>query len=223
MKPDLARWPRPSVAVDVALLTVRPPGELAVLVHRRADGYGKGKWSLPGTFVHEGETLQDAALRALLAKVGVAGERPEQLRVFDTPGRDDRGWVLSVAHADLVPYERLVSVLSDDRVLARIDGEVADAGGLLFDHDAIVAEAVSWARVEYSARPDPMGLLDREFTLLELQRLHEAVAGVSLPKDSWRRFMTDAERRWLEETGDFQRGSVGKPARLFRRVAPTRL
>src|SRR5437763_13630175 len=101
MTSDLAQWPRPSVAVDVALLTVRPPGELAVLVHRRADGYGKGKWSLPGTFIHEGETLQEAALRALRGKVGVRGEHPEQLPVFDAIGRDDRGRVLSVAPADL--------------------------------------------------------------------------------------------------------------------------
>lgn len=215
-KSDLKNWPRPSVAVDVALLTVQPPGRLGVLVHRRADGYGKGKWSLPGTFVHEGETLQDAALRALLAKVGVTGERPEQLRVFDAPGRDDRGWVLSVAHADLVPYEGLEAVLGDDCVLR----DAASVDGLLFDHDAIVAEAVRWVRARYESQPDPARLLGPEFTLLELQRLHEAVAGVALPKDSWRRYVTDPERRWLEETGGVQRGSVGKPARLFRRVTP---
>src|SRR5437763_4779432 len=116
MTSDLAQWPRPSVAVDVALLTVRPPGELAVLIHRRAGGYGKGRWSLPGTFVHEGETLQRAALRALRDKAGVRGEHPQQLRVFDAPRRDDRGWVMSVAHADLVPYERLEPVLGDDCV-----------------------------------------------------------------------------------------------------------
>ncbi len=220
MKPALTDWPRPSVAVDVALLTVRPPGELAVLVHRRADGYGKGKWSLPGTFVHEGETLQDAALRALLTKVGVRGEQPAQLRVFDALGRDDRGWVMSAAHADLVPYERLESVLNDDAVLAAIEGTppAADAGGLLFDHDAIVTEAVLWARRAYEAQPDPMRLLGTEFTLNELQGLHEAVLGRALPKDSWRRSMTDADRRLLEETGAIRRGSVGKPARLFTRT-----
>jgi 8-oxo-dGTP diphosphatase len=218
-KTDLAAWPRPSVAVDVALLTVTPQGQLSVLVHRRADGYGAGRWSLPGTFAHEGETLQDAALRALLTKAGVRGERPAQLKVFDAPGRDDRGWVMSVAHVDLVPYDRLLEVLSEDRALHEVAGDPPTAqADLLFDHNLIVTEAVRWARAAYEVGPDPLRLLDREFTLLELQRLHEAIAGAPLPKDSWRRFMTDPERRLLEETGAFKRGSVGKPARLFRRA-----
>ena len=103
----LADYPRPSVAVDVALMTIREEGRLGVLVHRRDSGYAAGRWSLPGTFVHERERLADAALRALRDKADVAGQRPEQLGVFDDPDRDDRGRVLSIAHVDLVPADRL--------------------------------------------------------------------------------------------------------------------
>ena len=35
------------------------------------------------------------------------GLNPRQLHVFDAPDRDDRGWVLSVAHCDVVPVDRL--------------------------------------------------------------------------------------------------------------------
>ncbi|MDP9406447.1 MAG: NUDIX domain-containing protein, partial [Actinomycetota bacterium] len=100
----LADYPRPSLAVDVALLTVLYDGRrarLGVLVHERHDG----SWSLPGTFVHEGERLREAALRALAGKAGVRGREPEQLRVFDDPERDWRGWVVSVAHVDLVAVD----------------------------------------------------------------------------------------------------------------------
>ncbi len=223
---ELENWPRPSVAVDVALLTVVPgesPGRLSVLLHRRAVGYGEGRWSLPGTFVHEGERLAQSALRALKDKVRVQGERPEQLGVFDDPGRDDRGWVLSVAHVDLIPYARLEPALTDACALAAVEGEIpaavvdGHAGGLLFDHDEIVAKAVGWARDAYEQKPDPLGLLGEEFTLYELQRLHEAVLGGVLPKDRWRRSMESPERGLLESTGGYQRGSVGAPARLFRR------
>src|ERR1700719_2017580 len=100
----LADYPRPSVAVDAALLTV-VPGEdcLAVLqVHRAAgpDGAPPPGWGLPGTSLHEGELLLDAVQRCLREKAGVEGTRPRQLHVFDKPNRDDRGWVLSVAHMD---------------------------------------------------------------------------------------------------------------------------
>jgi 8-oxo-dGTP diphosphatase len=109
------RWdsyPRPSVAVDVALLTVTGKGRekcLAVLVHRPSVGYAAGRWALPGTFVRDGELLADAALRALCDKVDVVGRSPRQLRVFDALRRDDRGRVITVAHVDLVPSEALVS------------------------------------------------------------------------------------------------------------------
>jgi 8-oxo-dGTP diphosphatase len=192
----LADYPRPSVAVDVALLTVRAD-RLAVLLHR-----GQA-WSLPGTFVRVEETLREAALRALATKVGVTGREPVQLQVFDALDRDDRGRVLSVAHVDLVPA-------------GEIDGDLVPVDALpplRYDHDRIVAAAAAWARGLYADRPDPRGLAGDEFTLADLQRVHEAVLGEPLQKDTFRRRMIDG----LVDAGRLSRGSVGKPARVYRR------
>ena len=71
-----------------------------VLQVSRTDGPG---WALPGTFLHAGETLADAVNRSLREKANVRGLHPRQLHVFDDPERDDRGWVLSVAHVAVVP------------------------------------------------------------------------------------------------------------------------
>ena len=98
----LADYPHPSVAVDTAVLTVPNGGALSVLIVRTGDG-----WRLPGTFLHEGERLANAVLRSLQVKAGVTGLSPRQLHVFDDPHRDDRGWVLSVAHLDAVPASHL--------------------------------------------------------------------------------------------------------------------
>jgi ADP-ribose pyrophosphatase YjhB (NUDIX family) len=207
----LADWPRPSVAVDVALLTVRD-GRLAVLAPRRT-GHAPGRWSLPGTFLRERERLAEAALRALRDEAGVTGERPEQLGVFDDPGRDDRGRVLSVAHVDLVPAHRL----PPDLLVPVVDGRARppDGSGLAFDHDAIVQRAVAWARALYRDRPDPRRLLAADaFTLLELQRVHEAVLGAPVQKDTFRRRVLPG----LVQAPGRNRGAVGRPARLFRRA-----
>lgn len=191
----LADYPHPSVAVDVAVLTVADD-RLCVLLH-------EGR-ALPGTFLRIDETLRAAALRVLRDRAGVTGEEPRQLAVFDDPERDDRGRVLSVAHVDLVPVERLDSPLTP----------VDDLPPLAFDHTAIVDAAVAWARDAYAALPDPRGLVGPDFTLLELQRVHEAVLGRPLPKDTFRRRMQEH----LIDTGTLSRGSVGKPARVFRRA-----
>lgn len=84
---------------------------------------------------------------------------------------------------------------------------------LAFDHDRIVRLAADRIRAEYQDLPDPRRLLDEPFSLLELQRLHSAVLGQALPKDSFRRRMEPK----LIDTGRVQEGVVGKPARLFRR------
>ena len=197
----LTDYPRPSVAVDTAVLTVHE-GRLAVVLARSKEGY-----RLPGTFVHEGEVLADAVRRALREKVGIAGLRPQQLRVFDALGRDDRGWVLSVAHVDVVPIGRLLS--GSDLDLRPITA----ATGLLFDHDEIVRIAVEWLRLRYDEHPDPDALLSDEFTLRQLQLLHEAVAGRGLMKDAFRRGMEPQ----LEFAGRMSSGTVGHPARVWRR------
>ena len=55
---------------------------------------------------------------------------------------------------------------------------------------------------------------NEEFTLLELQGVHEAVEGRRLQKDTFRRRVADG----LVETGQVRAGTVGKPARIYRRA-----
>src|SRR3954464_2030619 len=137
----LAEYPHPNVAVDTAVLTVTTDFVLCVGL---VEDDGR---RLPGTFLHEGERLADAVRRSLHMKAGVEGLQPEQLHVFDDPRRDERGWVLSVAHVDVVPVERLGASSRLELV------PVADATGLPFDHDEIVARAVDWLRHRYEKEP----------------------------------------------------------------------
>ncbi|WES64646.1 NUDIX domain-containing protein [Microbacter sp. GSS18] len=206
----LEDYPHPSVAVDTAVLTV-VDGALAVLLTRTTDAVadGRDEWRLPGTFLHEGETLRNAALRSLREKAGVAGLHPRQLRVFDAPDRDDRGWVLSVAHVDAVPVERVPG--SDRTRLVGVD----DLPQLKYDHDEIVATAVTDLRERYARFPDPAGLLPPgPFVIRDLRALHEAVAGRRLNPDTFRRSVIEQ----LRATGEMRKGVRGKPAELFERV-----
>ncbi len=193
----LADYPHPSVAVDTAVLTVQANALCVVLVQNNSG------WRLPGTFVHEGETLADAVLRSLRDKAGIEGLRPRQLHVFDAPGRDDRGWVMSVAHLVVVPAASVPA-----GALTPWDA----AQGLVYDHEQILRLAVDTVRAEYAAAADPERLLGPEFTLLELLRLHESVSGERLGKDTFRRRVLPD----LVATDAVQPGKVGKPAQLFR-------
>lgn len=238
----LADYPRPSLAVDVAVLTLLPGaprpvttrsgepyerGALAVVVHRRPPDPGAGvgnaaaagSWALPGTFLHEDERLAGAARRALRDKCDIKKAKPRQLRAFDQPRRDPRGWVVSVAHWAVVPYARVARVLSErDDVVARPVAAPGAFDDLAFDHRTIVNLAVRKLRRAYTREPDPDGLLGPEpFTLLHLRLLHEAVLGETLQKDTFRRRM---EPHLIAE-GGILTGAVGRPAQLYRRRTET--
>ncbi len=201
---SLADYERPSVAVDTAVLTVVDDTLSVVVVPDSRDG----TWRLPGTFLHGGEVLADAVRRSLANKAGIGGLEPVQLRVFDAPGRDVRGWVLSVAHVIAVRADAVAgaTVVAADR-----------AAPLAYDHDQILDLAVAHVREAYRQHPDPYGLLgDAPFTLLELERLHRAVDPDGTPlRDTFRRAMEPQ----LVATGEYERGAVGKPARQFLRRA----
>lgn len=221
----LRDYPQPTVAVDVAALTVPAPlsehSRLHVLLHRRADGLAAGSWALPGTVLRKRERLGAAANRALQTKAGIVGVEPTQLEIFDDPARDDRGWVLSVAHAALLPYESFAAVVAQSDSVTLVAVEEARAllpdrqQRLPFDQDRVVELAADWAAREYADDPDPYGLLPSPFTLAQLRRLHQAVEGRGWQKDVFRRRFEDR----LQEVGGRTVVTTGRPAALLQRRA----
>jgi ADP-ribose pyrophosphatase YjhB (NUDIX family) len=224
----LADYPRPSVAVDTAVLTVgprerheggrpeggRPDLQLKVLLVASTGGGGESGWALPGTFLHEGETLREAVARSLRDKVGFRGRLvTTQLEVFDDPARDPRGWVLSVGHVAVVPFERVerLVVRSGDRVRLV---PVSRPGPLPYDHADIVKEARRVLRRRYAREPDPFHLLGGSFTMTELRQVHEAIAGTMLQRDTFRRAM---EPR-LGPTDQRSVGRAGRPSLIYART-----
>jgi 8-oxo-dGTP diphosphatase len=211
-------YPRPSVAVDTAVLTVAS-GRLQVLLTLTNDAVHSRtaeRWRLPGTFLHSEERLADAVRRSLRDKAGVTGLVPRQLEVFDDPIRDNRGWVLSVAHLAAVREDHIP-------LIERTKLVPVDAIGLLeYDHDRIITSAAAQLRADYRLRPDPAQLLPDagldelpgSFSIRQLRTLHEVVAGETFNRDSFRRAMLPA----LTATGIWRKGARGKPAELYLRA-----
>src|SRR5262245_11049771 len=97
------RYPHPSVTADVIAFTQGADGGLYVLLIQRGREPFAGQWALPGGFCVPGESVEQSAIRELEEETGLKGLYLEQLRTFSTPGRDPRGWIISVAHMALVP------------------------------------------------------------------------------------------------------------------------
>jgi len=85
---------------------------------------------------------------------------------------------------------------------------------MAFDHRRILATALGRVRGKLRYRPVVFELLPPTFTLLELQRVVEALAGVRLHKQNFRRLVEKGGL--VEGTGRFSAETGGRPAELFR-------
>ena len=82
------------------------------------------------------------------------------------------------------------------------------------DHRRILATGIARLRAKIKYRPVVFELMPPAFTLLQLQRAVEALAGVRLHKQNFRRLVE--QQGLVEETGACSTETGGRPAKLFR-------
>lgn len=135
-------YPRPMLTVDVVALTAARTPE--VLLIQRGNPPYAGRWALPGGFVEEGEPVEQAAPRELAEETGLTVDSLRLLGVYDTPGRDPRGWTVSVVYLAALEQTQTVAG-ADDAADARWFA-VDALPELAFDHALILADAIRLVR-----------------------------------------------------------------------------
>jgi len=150
---------------------------------------------------------------------GAAGEaeRLREERVGLAFGRHGAAWneELVLERYELLYEAGLVAEAARDlgRPPADLDG-IATGTAMAWDHRRILATALGRLRGKIKYRPVVFELMPPAFTLLQLQRTVEALAGVRLHKQNFRRLVE--QQGLVEETGDISAATGGRPARLVR-------
>jgi ADP-ribose pyrophosphatase YjhB (NUDIX family) len=201
------------VTVDIVIFTIQA-GELKVLLVKRGVAPFAGQYAIPGGFVLEGESLDQAALRELCEETGVSDVYLEQLYSFGDPQRDPRGRVLTVAYFALISDHSELRAGTDAAAAAWFS--VDDIPELAFDHAKILEYAVERLRNKLEYTTVGFQLLPEKFSLSELQEVYEAILGRKLDKRNFRRKL--ALLKILKPTSEYRRDGR-KPARLYRFVA----
>jgi hypothetical protein len=142
--------------------------------------------------------------------------RQRQDRVHVTFGPDaatQMDAVLSLERFELLYEADLVVEARRDH---RTEQQALEGMGvhLVSDHRRILASALGRLRGKLAYRPVVFELLPGEFTLLQLQRVVEALSGAQLHKQNFRRLVTNADL--VEPIGRTARVGKGRPAELFR-------
>ncbi len=205
------KYPRPALTVDCVVFGF-DESELKVLLIERGLEPFKGRWALPGGFVHVDETLDAAARRELEEETGLKDIFLEQLYTFGSVNRDPRERVVSVAYYALVKLE-------DYQAKADTDASkvmwfpISKLPKLAFDHVHILTMAQT--RLRGKVRYEPIGfeLLPPKFTLSQLQHLYEAVLETEIDKRNFRKKVLSFGL--LIPLKENQTGGRHRPAQLF--------
>ena len=224
-------FPRPSVTVDLVILTVQDRDLRLLLVQRKEHPY-KDRWALPGGFVRvgpdrksQGEDLDTAALRELEEETGLTSTLTgqlylEQVKTFGKPGRDPRMRIITVAYyalvrPTLVPLIRAGGDAASTRWFSIADLEKVD---LAFDHAEILGATLERARADLDRSTIAFELVPETFTIQELRAVHETIGGAPLDPGNFRKRFLRMIEDGLIETARGKRATASKPASVYRFV-----
>jgi 8-oxo-dGTP diphosphatase len=172
---------------DIAVFTItsesngeyKPPiKKLKIMLIKRSEqdheghpNIEAGKWALPGGFVRPDETAFQAAESRLVEETGVNDLRMKHFGVYDAPGRDKRGWIISNAHYVIAKETALMSrkTTYDAADIQLFTVDEALGLHLAFDHRTIIDDALWFIKKDMALTTLAKHFLPEEFVLSELQ------------------------------------------------------
>ncbi len=153
--------------------------DIYVLLIKRGEETFRDHWAIPGGFMLMDETIEECARRELQEETGAVDVYLEQFHVFSAVDRDPRERVMTVAFLALVRKSDYNNVAGGDDAKEARWFKLDEIPQLAFDHNEIIRKAHEALQEKLRFTSIAFRLLDKKFTINELQALCEAVNGVS--------------------------------------------
>jgi 8-oxo-dGTP diphosphatase len=201
------QYPKHFLAVDCSIFGYEN-GELKLLLYPRGFEPSLGKWSLMGGFVQENESIEEAARRVLVQTTGLKDIFLEQGPAFSKPDRDPGARVISITFVALIR----IDIHDKDLVCEKgaLWWPVTKLPLLIFDHKAIVENALTL--LQQKASLDLIGneLLPEMFTLMQLRNLYEVIFQKTFDPGNFRKKVLSLdvlERLNIKNTSESKKGA----------------
>lgn len=189
--------------------------DLRLLLIKRKYNPFQGCWALPGGYVDEHETIENAILREIKEETGIDTKNLylEQLYTFGSPNRDPRSRIISIAYYCLVKpsdYELNASTDAEDVQWFSVNDLPNE---LAFDHSNIISIALE--RLKGKVRYMPIGfeLLPKKFSLGQVQKLYETILGIEFDSANFRKKFLKLDI--LDKLEEKEENSKGRPGKLY--------
>jgi 8-oxo-dGTP diphosphatase len=186
--------------------------KLKVLLIKRGAHPFKGYWALPGDLVYPNENISVAAKRVLRDLTGINNLYMEQTRVYGQVDRHPAGRVITTGYFSLIKISE-----HDPHASAWAEGvhwlDISDVPELAFDHNTILADALTCLRDRVRNKPIGFELLPKKFALGELQSLYEALLNEKFDKANFRKRILGMNV--LIDLKEIQQDVPHRPGRLY--------
>jgi len=201
--------PQPLVSIDVVPIRYnRETRSIEIALGTRLYEPFEGVPALPGVLLLQGESIAQAAVRALERKTGLpeyAEFTTRQVGAFDGTNRDPRGATISIA---------LIAV-GDLKLQRGVWVNVADAHDLPFDHDAIIRGAVSrLAEMWWRDNELTQQLLGATFTTADVLVLSALLSSHPADPANIRRWLTNSALT-VQQSGFAAPTGRGRPSAVW--------
>jgi 8-oxo-dGTP diphosphatase len=203
------------VAVDAIVFGYSKNDGLSVLLIKRKYPPFKDSWAIPGGFILDNESLEEAVKRELLEETGIRVNYLEQLYSFGAPKRDPRQRIISIA------YFALVKSSLFQQLKASTDAEEAQwysinkLPALAFDHKQILQKAIERIRAKIRYQPIGFELLDKKFPFADLEKLYTALLDRKIDRRNFTKKILSLGL--LEDTRELAAASgAGRPSKIYR-------
>jgi 8-oxo-dGTP diphosphatase len=203
------------LAVDAIVFGYSKQDGVSVLLIQRKYEPFKNSWAIPGGFVLEEESLEQAVRRELVEETGISVHYLEQLYTFGDPDRDPRQRIISVAYMGLVKTSQYQDLKASTDAANAAWFSIRKLPSLAFDHKKLLEVAADRLRSKIRYQPIGFELLDKKFPFSDLEKLYIAL----LDRDINRRNFSKKILSFgiLEDTGELARTEgKGRPSKMYR-------
>ncbi len=203
------------LAVDAIVFGYSKQDGVSVLLIQRKYEPFKNCWAIPGGFVLEKESLEDAVRRELVEETGISVHYLEQLYTFGDPDRDPRQRIVSVAYMGLVKTSQYQDLKASTDAANAAWFSIRKLPSLAFDHKKLLDMAAERLRSKIHYQPIGFELLDKKFPFSDLEKLYIALLDREINRRNFSKKILSFGI--LEDTGELARTEgKGRPSKMYR-------
>ena len=170
----------------------------------------KGQWSLLGDLLRPDEDLEEASYRVLLERTGLTDMFLEQVKTFGAVNRHPAGRVLTTAYIALVNVKDYQLKKKENALQWK---PVSEIQAMAFDHRLILDTSLTVLQRKIQEEPIIFNLLEKKFSLRDLQHVFEQILGVEFDRRNFRKklFTTGL----LMDENEMEQQVRHRPGRLY--------